>query len=57
MEDLEKKQPDAPDIVYEEKNDKPTGRAIWWAISIAIVVLALVYFFFFMEDPAVGQTP
>jgi len=38
---------ETPEIVKEEPDDKPAGRAIQWTIIIAVVVLAIIYFVFF----------
>lgn len=42
-----------PEVVKNEPDDKPAGRGIIWAIAIAVVVLAIIYFVFFKEDPSV----
>lgn len=45
----EEEYPNVPEVVLEEKDDKPTGRGIMWIIFVAVVILALIYFFFFMD--------
>lgn len=42
-------EPDAPEVVYQEPDDKPSGRGVMWSIIIAVIVLVLIYFFFFMD--------
>jgi len=50
LKDDMKENPNVPEVVLEEKDDKPTGRGIMWIILVAVVILALIYFFFFMES-------
>lgn len=38
-----------PEVVQEEKDDKPAGKNIILVIVVAIVVLAIVYYFFFRD--------
>lgn len=49
MEDLKNNEPEVPEVVLEEPDDKPSGRGVIWAIVIAVIVLSLIYFFFFMD--------
>ncbi|WP_164112110.1 MULTISPECIES: hypothetical protein [Sphingobacterium] len=42
-----------PEVVKNEPDDKPAGQGIIWAIVIAVVVLAIIYFVFFKKDPRV----
>ena len=41
-----------PEVVKEEEDDKPAGKGIMWAIFIAVIILALIYFFFFRDTSA-----
>lgn len=50
LKDDMKENPNVPEVVLEEKDDKPTGRGIMWIILVAVVILALIYFLFFMES-------
>lgn len=38
--------------IVEEKDDKPAGNTIWWAIIIAVMVLIAIYFIFFYDKSA-----
>lgn len=48
--DKEEYEGKVPEVVKEEPDDKPAGRGIMWAIAIAIIVLAIIYFLFFKND-------
>ena len=38
--------PGLPKVAIEEKNDRGVGNTIKWVILIAVIALALTYFFF-----------
>lgn len=35
-----------PDVVKEEPDDAPAGKGILWVITIAVLILAILYFLF-----------
>lgn len=39
-----------PDVVQEEKDDKPAGKNIILVVLVAIIILAIVYYFFFRDS-------
>jgi len=51
--DKEEYEGQIPEVAKNESDDKPAGRGIMWTIVIAVVVLAIIYFVFFKEDPNV----
>lgn len=51
--DKEEYEGQIPEVVKNEPDDEPAGRGIIWAIVIAVVILAIIYFVFFKEDPKV----
>ncbi|ERJ57272.1 hypothetical protein [Sphingobacterium paucimobilis] len=48
--DKEENEGQVPEVVKEEADDKPAGKGIMWAIVIAVVILAIIYFVFFKND-------
>lgn len=48
--DKEEYEGQVPEVVKEEADDKPAGKGIMWAIVIAVVILAIIYFVFFKND-------
>lgn len=46
-------QEEIPEVVINEADDKPAGRGIIWTIGIAVIVLVIIYFVFFRDDPKV----
>lgn len=40
--------PDPAPEALEEKNDKPAGNTIKWAIVIAIIVLGIIFLFYYL---------
>lgn len=51
--DKEEYEGQIPEVVKNEPDDEPAGRGIIWAIVIAVILLAIIYFVFFKEDPKV----
>ncbi|MBL1408943.1 MULTISPECIES: hypothetical protein [Sphingobacterium] len=48
--DKEEYEGQVPEVVKNEPDDKPAGKGIMWAIAIAVVILAIIYFVFFKND-------
>lgn len=41
----------------EEKNDRPAANLIMWAILIAVIIMAIIYFFVFYDRDTVSALP
>ncbi len=41
--------PDPAPEALEEKNDKPAGNTIKWAIVIAIIILMIIFLFYYFS--------